>query len=365
MSVRNIAGWATALVWLSSMTPQAVWADDKAVDCWATDADRDGYAPNSVLPVAVSPANDLHCSLGYPEKKGDCNDNNPNVHPRAVEQPNGIDDDCDNKIDEPVPLHYVAGNNNTTSSFVVTLLMKDRLFIDWPIAPGAEVRITDLRNSGTFTTQINNNTVTKSGAFVSVPVTGLFPTRVYKVSVRLYVCFFSCSYTPWSDDYYTTTTGISPKSLARTGVVLRALAQMGDSELQMVGYRGALAVDGTRYGASYGEMWCSEFYSWSTGAHLDWDGSPPDDIDGILDVYADHGGRRPASDVPVWADRGDYVAFDFNGGGKHHSAMVLAWDPGMNTLWTVEGNTGNEVGVRDRRLVNVKGFGHITDSMLR
>ena len=37
---------------------------------------------------------------GFSEHRGDCDDDNPEVYPRAIERCNGIDDDCDTKIDD-------------------------------------------------------------------------------------------------------------------------------------------------------------------------------------------------------------------------------------------------------------------------
>ena len=37
---------------------------------------------------------------GFSEYRGDCDDENPTVYPRAIERCNGIDDDCDTKIDD-------------------------------------------------------------------------------------------------------------------------------------------------------------------------------------------------------------------------------------------------------------------------
>jgi hypothetical protein len=37
---------------------------------------------------------------GFSEYRGDCDDTNPTVYPRAIERCNGIDDDCDTKIDD-------------------------------------------------------------------------------------------------------------------------------------------------------------------------------------------------------------------------------------------------------------------------
>lgn len=60
------------------------------------DMDRDGYA-------AVGAAPRVFCDgvpFGYATRLGDCDDNNPEVHPGAPELCNGRDDDCDGRVEE-------------------------------------------------------------------------------------------------------------------------------------------------------------------------------------------------------------------------------------------------------------------------
>lgn len=53
---------------------------------------------------------------GFKPSEGDCDDSNPNIHPDAVELCNGIDDNCNNKIDEGLSTdedgdgHYLPGS---------------------------------------------------------------------------------------------------------------------------------------------------------------------------------------------------------------------------------------------------------------
>ncbi|MCB9663916.1 MAG: hypothetical protein H6732_07370 [Alphaproteobacteria bacterium] len=42
---------------------------------------------------------------GYVERGGDCDDSDPTRHPHAVELPNGVDDDCNGKIDDRTDLY--------------------------------------------------------------------------------------------------------------------------------------------------------------------------------------------------------------------------------------------------------------------
>ncbi len=68
--------------------------DENLGQTWYTDTDRDGYGtgPAQRTCVALGP--------GQAGRAGDCNDNNRDIHPGADEICNGIDDDCDNALDD-------------------------------------------------------------------------------------------------------------------------------------------------------------------------------------------------------------------------------------------------------------------------
>ncbi|HEX4823303.1 MAG TPA: MopE-related protein [Candidatus Polarisedimenticolaceae bacterium] len=61
---------------------------------WYRDVDGDGYG------VASDTVQACDKPAGYSRSRGDCNDADPAVHPNATEVCNGIDDNCDGKIDE-------------------------------------------------------------------------------------------------------------------------------------------------------------------------------------------------------------------------------------------------------------------------
>lgn len=64
------------------------------------DSDGDGYGDASQTTYACTTLS------GYSSNSNDCNDNNPAVHPGATEICNGMDDDCDNSVDEGVTTTY-------------------------------------------------------------------------------------------------------------------------------------------------------------------------------------------------------------------------------------------------------------------
>jgi hypothetical protein len=57
------------------------------------DDDGDGYGTTASVQACTPPG-------GYADKSGDCNDNNAEIHPGAVEQCNDVDDNCDGAVDE-------------------------------------------------------------------------------------------------------------------------------------------------------------------------------------------------------------------------------------------------------------------------
>ncbi len=61
---------------------------------WYRDADEDGYGDSRSTTDACEPP------MGFVADASDCDDTNPVVHPGAVEQCNGLDDDCNGMIDE-------------------------------------------------------------------------------------------------------------------------------------------------------------------------------------------------------------------------------------------------------------------------
>lgn len=71
---------------------------------WYLDTDNDNYYTGSGVTQCTSPG------AGYKFSGliagGDCNDNNQNIHPAAIEVCDGVDNDCDGQIDEGVKITF-------------------------------------------------------------------------------------------------------------------------------------------------------------------------------------------------------------------------------------------------------------------
>jgi hypothetical protein len=84
--------------------------DEDAVDplSWYVDADGDGTGADEVRACAAPP--------GAVSARGDCDDSDPAISPRALERCNGVDDDCDLQVDEAGALDpsawYVDGDGD-------------------------------------------------------------------------------------------------------------------------------------------------------------------------------------------------------------------------------------------------------------
>ncbi len=74
----------------------AVDHDDDDIEdpaTWYQDADEDGYGDAEISATACSQPS------GYVEEGGDCNDEDPDIHPGAFDRTNDKDDDCDGDVD--------------------------------------------------------------------------------------------------------------------------------------------------------------------------------------------------------------------------------------------------------------------------
>ncbi len=68
--------------------------DGTAMGMWYRDGDGDTYGDDTSVRMSCDPIR------GYITRGGDCDDVDPDRHPRVVEECNGIDDDCDGDTDE-------------------------------------------------------------------------------------------------------------------------------------------------------------------------------------------------------------------------------------------------------------------------
>ena len=98
------------LIACTAETPKDELADTAACEpsVFHLDADGDGVGGDESLSACTAPT-------GYVSETGDCDDDDPEVHPSASELCNGIDDDCDTVVDdEPIDLGtwYVDGDGD-------------------------------------------------------------------------------------------------------------------------------------------------------------------------------------------------------------------------------------------------------------
>jgi len=76
--------------------------DEDPPDVWYADNDGDGYGDATASITSCDP------SSGWVDNDGDCDDSDAMVHPGAQELCNGVDDDCDEEVDEGLDVTWYA-----------------------------------------------------------------------------------------------------------------------------------------------------------------------------------------------------------------------------------------------------------------
>src|SRR5678815_1169489 len=67
---------------------------------WYKDHDNDHYSDGTTLTQCTSPGADYKLASQLTATNGDCNDNDPAVHPGVLEVFDGVDNNCDGAVDE-------------------------------------------------------------------------------------------------------------------------------------------------------------------------------------------------------------------------------------------------------------------------
>ncbi len=381
-------------------------------DCWRAsvwDRDGDGYADDAAGSAdretvpGVLYADKLSCPVGWVAARGDCDDGDAQVHPRRWEVAgNGVDDDCNGAVDDHGFYYLPNGWDVSDDGFSLYLRVADdgaaaaawagplaslSYAIIWaPLEDTSDERTTPIQPVTGFWDAFGVQTAL-------LRLEGLEDGKVYRARVQLYRSVTRLSrfdgrtttthtaigaLSAW---YYGMTSSALPAYSARTRIVNRALYERYRSEHEQVGYRGTDA-DGTDYGASEGEAWCSEFYTTVAGHELDALSSIAAWFD-VMTWFADRGNLVTVDDsnrvlVQWLAQPGDYLAEDTDlDGDTNHSAMFLAWDRAQSKIITLDGNAsgridwssrtrlgGNEVSLRTQELDVVDGWGWIDSDML-
>ena len=274
----------------------------------------------------------------------------------------------------------------SSSSVTIALNLNDSNTLAWRYGLWASVSYTLLHDSGTvrwawgMLTPISGNPTQSAFTITGLPPSAVLAVKelyIYRwISYPGYYAYVNGAAPALS--LYTTTDGTTSEERARTGMVLRALKQLGEDAQGLVGYHGSSSVNGTRYGASTGDLWCSEFYGWagrplvfgySTFLGFVYLYTYSSTVDTLEYYFKIFGALRSGSAIPTLAKRADYLAMNTKTNAPdapNHSGMFLAYDAKLMEVWTVEGNVGNSVSI-GRAPFNVnrqRSLGHLTSTFL-
>ncbi len=336
-------------------------------DGWAGLQSSDPDTKTAYRQFSFSGGLRLNCPAGYVKFIDDCNDRDENVHPKHAEVGfNAHDDDCDGVTDEPM----FEARPNTTSSFRFQVDINSQAALDHASELFAQVSYAsladsdNLRQTGKFAVHPSGNRHT-----VQLAVSNLAPLTAYRAQVTFLTRDGNGNYQPIgpvladSDWHYTITDGQGAEGRTRATIIERGFAEYRASNQGMVGYRGTVDPDGTRYGADRDEAWCTEFYVWVTKTNLR-RMAGRDSWDEMIEYFRNARSFLPETQLATAAVPGDYLVMDTDGDGKkNHSGMFLAYEASHDRAWTLEGNSGNAVKVAKRK-TEIRGIGHLPPDRL-
>jgi len=355
------------------------------ITCYENSVDRDGdgYASSLALSVVIfsdKKENEKEnlCPSGYTRYGNDCNDFDSNIHPNQLETAfNGIDDNCNNEIDETEYIYWSNGFKNKEKSFSIRTkinsIQVNRLKRRYKIFAKVKYRnVTELKFNQTsyIPVSIKKHYYNGIGHYYgsTVNLKGLSKTSVYETKVEHYYRVgrtlkkFNISD---SESYYSTTTDQEKTlSQARTSILLLGFKQYFNQKRGRVGKMGSPWVNGTHYGAREDEAWCTEFYAWVSS--IKFKGIKNIDNTRRMEKYFGGNFNRVYNLEDLsGAHRGDWLAYDWEGDGKKdHSAMLLGIRADGKII-TLEGNVGHMVKIEKRSIDVIYGYGHLATSKLK
>jgi hypothetical protein len=344
------------------------------------DRDGDGYAARGAIPKSfnVLIANRYSCPKGYVISKGDCNDKNKEIHPYRSEVPfNKKDDNCNGEKDETSYAYSTNGFNNSQNGFNISVAINDKILKAQIIAGKISAKIT-YQKLGLSEKHQSELILIGPDAFesevrgeehlVTLRLANLQSDSVYRARVSFHKQLARRTKTirpAGKNWYYTTTRGdLGKVDQARSEILLSAFKEYSNQQNGLVGQGSRVQPFGTKYGATYNEAWCSEFYSWNAATRMKKIGKKSNTS--ALKRYFGKNFYQDYGLIVEKAERADWLAMDTNDNGKkNHTGMFLAYDQAQDKFWTIEGNSGKRVAINKRNSKYIYGLGHIKKSQLK